>query len=91
MHYQALHGMFRVSQGYVPCSDGTLESGYEKIAIYANRRDDWTHAARQRPDGWWTSKLGSDVDIIHLTPEDLEGVEYGTVVMFLKRPNTVKT
>jgi hypothetical protein len=50
--YQAFESI-----GYVRCADGQLEAGFEKIALY------WldgkpTHAARQLPDGSWTSKLG---------------------------------
>jgi hypothetical protein len=44
-----------------------------------------THAARQRPSGSWTSKMGNAEEI-----EDelraLEGEIYGTVVLILKRP-----
>src|SRR4051812_33981478 len=44
--------------GYVICDDATLEPDYEKIAFYASRGGIPTHAARQLPDGRWTSKLG---------------------------------
>src|SRR5215469_2501487 len=46
------------SLGYEPCTNDALEAGYEKVSLYADGRGDWTHAARQLPDGWWTSKLG---------------------------------
>jgi hypothetical protein len=61
------------SLGYVRCDDGELESGNEKVALYAGDLGDWTHAARQLPDGWWTSKLGQGVDILHSTPGALTG------------------
>jgi len=69
----------------VRCDNGTLEDGIEKIAIYADSRDEWTHAAHQRDDGWWESKLGDDIDILHSTVECLESLLYGVVVQYLKR------
>lgn len=73
--------------GYVPCAGDELEPGFEKVAIYAKTHamDKPTHAARQRPDGLWTSKLGPDEDVHH-TLKDLEGKRYGRVVKILKRP-----
>ncbi len=72
------------TKGFVPCDDGTPEHGYEKIALYA-LRGEVTHAAIQRENGKWQSKLGEDEDIEH--PLDgLEGPFYGSVVAFFKRP-----
>lgn len=71
--------------GYDPCPDGDREPGSEKIAVYADGHVP-THAARQLPDGTWTSKLGADVDIIHTTPHGVEGGVYGRVCCFLRRP-----
>jgi len=59
------------SLGYEPCSDGKLEPGFEKVAFYA-RDGKPKHAARQLPDGFWTSKLGPAIDITH-TLDGLEG------------------
>ena len=53
------------------CESGDLEVGFEKVAIYAQADGAPTHAARQLPDGTWTSKLGQEVDIGHT---DLQGV-----------------
>jgi hypothetical protein len=42
--------------------------------VYVSRRrgDLWVaHAARQLPNGKWASKLGDDVDIVHVKPEDI--------------------
>jgi hypothetical protein len=49
-----------VSFNYVTCADGSIEIGYEKVALYEDPDPDlgWSHAARQLPDGRWTSKLG---------------------------------
>lgn len=73
------------TRGFESSSDGSLESGVEKIALYA-KGDRTTHTARQLPWGHWTSKLGTDVDIEHETPEELEGPSYGTVAAFMWRP-----
>jgi len=77
------------SVNYVPCADGSLEDGIEKVAIYA-LGDEVRHAALQNEDDSWTSKLASDEDIRH-TLEGLEGPAYGKVVAFLKRPKLPAT
>jgi hypothetical protein len=72
--------------GYVQCHGPELEQGFEKLALYALANGFPTHAARQLPDGWWTSKLGFLDVIEHATLEALEGDAYGKAVKFLKRP-----
>lgn len=71
------------SLGYEVCATGDLEPGLEKVALYANQSTP-THAARQLPDGFWTSKLGELEDIRHVL-EQVEGDSYGHVVKFLSR------
>jgi hypothetical protein len=77
--------------GYAPCDmDGSLESGWEKIALYGRLeggRMEAQHAARQLRDGRWTSKLGSEEDIDHLSVRNLyrSAAGYGEVVLYLKR------
>ena len=74
--------------GYEICSDGRLQAGYEKIAIYTNDGGP-THAARQLENGRWTSKLGNYHDIEHDSLEALNGDgygEYGSVAVFMVRP-----
>jgi hypothetical protein len=76
-------------KGYLPCADGKLEDGIEKVALYA-RPDSVgkpviTHASRQLSNGKWTSKLGMCEDIKHYTPEDVNGPIYGVVIQFLSR------
>jgi len=72
------------TQGYERCNNALLEDGYEKIAIYANESGP-QHAARQLDDGRWTSKLGEDEDITHVTLEALSSDLYGRPVCFLRR------
>ena len=71
---------------YRECDDGSLEEGYQKIALYANASGMPTHAARQLPDGAWTSKLGVLEDIVHATVNDVNGDLYGAPVQFMRRP-----
>lgn len=73
------------SLGYGECMGEDLESGFEKIALFANDQGVPLHAARQRPTGLWTSKLGELVDIDHALRE-LEGEAYGSVALVMKRP-----
>jgi hypothetical protein len=72
------------SLGFVACQGTELELGFEKIAFLANNNGEPTHAARQLPSGRWTSKLGFLEDIEHVL-HDLEGTEYGAVVLVMKR------
>ncbi len=77
--------LYEIRGGYQPCDDAGLETGFEKIAIYAGSDGEVTHAARQTEDGNWTSKLGSWEDISHKSLAGLEGDCYGKVVQILKR------
>jgi hypothetical protein len=70
--------------GYVVCNDDQWEAGYEKIALFALVGVP-KHAARQLPNGRWTSKLGPREDIEHAL-HDLTGMRYGAVVLVMKRP-----
>lgn len=70
--------------GFEPCDAGDPERGYEKIVLYA-RDGQPTHAARQLPDGKWTSKLGKDSLVTHLSPRGVEGPIYGAACCFLRR------
>lgn len=74
------------SLGYEPCPDGALEYVYEKIALYADSEGVPTHAAIQRENGVWQSKLGDCEDIAHATLECLNSEAYGAPVQFLRRP-----
>jgi hypothetical protein len=74
------------SIGYVRCVDGELETDVEKVAFYALDGQP-KHGARQLPNGKWTSKLGKSIDVTH-TLRGVEGLFYGRVVGFMKRPRT---
>ena len=70
--------------GYGPCHDGGLEAGWQKVVLYACSGTP-RHMARQLENGVWTSKLGSSIDIAHVTVEELEGPAYGSVEQYLRR------
>jgi len=72
------------AHGFEVCDGEDLEAGFEKIALFADGTEP-THAARQLPDGAWTSKLGFLEDISHQSLRALEGSEYGQVVAVMKR------
>ncbi len=85
----ALENAFK-SLGYAECTDGTLEAGFDKVALYGSSLM-YTHAARQLPDGKWTSKLGKMHDISHDTPDDVAGGVYGEIIEFMKRAKLTST
>lgn len=70
--------------GYVECEVRDHEPGLEKLAIYA-KSEYPLHVARQKENGYWTSKLGPREDIEHEL-DGLVGTEYGGVVRILSRP-----
>jgi hypothetical protein len=70
--------------GYQVCENYELETDFQKIAIYVLKKKP-THVARQLDDGKWTSKLGSNEDIIHHNLDGLEGEKYGKVTTVMKR------
>src|SRR5262245_29836601 len=75
----ALEAMFK-ALGYEDCGmDAGFEPGLEKVALFGHALH-YTHAARQLPNGKWTSKLGKAEDIEHDTPDDVAGGVYGEVV-----------
>ena len=75
--------------GYEECPECCLEQGYEKIAFYAQcigGKLRPTHAAKQLPNGRWTSKLGPLEDIEHSDLDDISGPTYGKPIRFMRRP-----
>jgi hypothetical protein len=71
------------SLGFIPCPSDAPETGFEKTALYALAGAP-KHAARQLPNGRWTSKLGELEDVEHAL-EGLVGSWYGKVVQIMRR------
>jgi hypothetical protein len=72
------------SRGFEVCKNGDIEEGFKKIAIYA-LRGEVRHAAKQKKNGLWSSKLGKDHDIVHEL-DAVAGPIYGKVVKFMRKP-----
>lgn len=72
--------------GYTACEDDRFEPGHEKVAVFALMGRP-KHMARQLASGRWTSKLGMGEDIEHAL-HDLTGMQYGSVVLVMKRPQS---
>jgi len=72
------------SVGFVACDNDDVESGFEKVALFANDQNIPLHAARQQANGRWISKLGEREDIEHAL-RDLVGEAYGAVALIMKR------
>jgi hypothetical protein len=79
--------------GYCICDHETLEASYEKVVLYVDKDGLWSHAAKQCPDGQWTSKLGNLEDIVHRMSQALAGPEpaYGQVACYMKRRRLEQT
>ena len=73
------------SYGYEICISSDYEEGYRKIALFQDDIGDCTHAARQKGDGLWTSKLGCEHDIEHKMPHSIEGLNYGKIAQFMRK------
>ncbi|MGO4904847.1 DUF7689 domain-containing protein [Flavobacterium sp. W20_MBD1_R3] len=71
---------------YTICEDGDYEIGYEKIAIFISEIGEPTHASRLLPNGYWTSKLGPNIDVSH-SIYSIEDGDYGNVSVYMKRVN----
>lgn len=70
--------------GFRVSDDPELEPGVEKIAFFV-KDGEVKHAARQLPDGSWTSKLGKIEDIVHDDLEAVEGEVYGRCAVYMAR------
>jgi hypothetical protein len=74
--------------GFEPCNDFEHEVGYVKVVVYATTQRgsfEPQHAARQRTDGQWTSKMGQREDITHSGPDAVGGGMYGRPVRYYRR------
>ena len=70
--------------GYEQCDDAKLDDGYEKVALYGSPQK-WRHAAKQLPDGRWSSKCGFLDDIAHNDLSDIYCDAYGVLQCIMRR------
>ncbi|MGH6917459.1 MAG: DUF7689 domain-containing protein, partial [Geminicoccaceae bacterium] len=61
--------------GWTETANSAVEPKLQKIALYVLLGEP-THAAKLLPSGWWSSKLGPDIDLAHKLDE-LKGPVYG--------------
>jgi hypothetical protein len=72
--------------GYQMCNNQNLEAGLEKIAVFAFPNGEPTHATRQLPNGYWTSKMGPWHDVEHTLNSLNNSRGYGNVAIIMSRP-----
>ena len=70
--------------GFEHCQDSSLESGYEKVALY-EEQGVGEHAALQTAAGRWRSKMGRGPLIEHRSPQSLSGGMYGEATVYMRR------
>jgi len=46
--------------GYKPCRNGLYEPDYDKVALYTHNATYFEHAAIQKDNKWWISKMGEN-------------------------------
>ena len=72
--------------GYTVCGNELYEEGLVKIAIFVRDEGSPTHAARQLPNGRWTSKCGRYKDIKHeLIALCGPKPAYGNIACYMKK------
>lgn len=71
--------------GFVNCENNCIESGFDKVALFANK-EGWTHAARVIGNNILHSKIGTAWDIHHSGGDTFENSEYGHIYAYMKRP-----
>jgi hypothetical protein len=69
--------------GYEVCEHVRKEKGFSKIVLFTKEGIP-THAARQLPDGLWTSKLGILEDVKHSLTTISNGL-YGSINLVFKK------
>jgi len=70
--------------GFQICESVAYNKLYDRIALFSDIEGRPTHATRQLASGFWTSKLGRDVDIEHEL-HAIEGEFYGHVFCIMER------
>lgn len=71
--------------GFVLCDNTEVELGFEKVVLYGNNSIP-EHAARQLPNGRWSSKIG-EYEVIEHDLYAFDGGKYfSKIIIILKRP-----
>ena len=73
---------------YEICEDDSYSLKFRKLAIFADKANDFKHVALQFGPDIWTSKLGYE-NILKHSLADISGGTYGNVYCFMRRPRTI--
>jgi len=71
--------------GYKPCRNGLYEPDYDKIALYTHNATYFVHAAIQKDNKWWISKMGEN-ELFEHTLDALFNNNISRKVFFVRRP-----
>lgn len=74
------------TEGFQTCDDGEWEDGFRKIAIFYDKKDEFTHAVLLVSKGVWKSKWGRESDFVH-SLNDVHSHDFGNKCVFMKRPD----
>lgn len=74
-----------LEQGFEICDNSLVELNIDKICIYADENNVFTHVCLQMENGKWKSKMGNYEDIYHDDLESLLGSFYGSPKVYMKR------
>lgn len=72
--------------GYNLCRNSSYEPDFNKIALYTYNATYFVHAAIQKDDKWWISKMGEN-ELFEHTLDALFNDNISRKVYFVKRPN----
>lgn len=67
------------------CEDASIEEGYDKVVLFCDNADNWTHAARIIGDGIEHSKFGQGWDAFYSGNGIFAGSCYGQEYAYMKR------
>lgn len=71
--------------GFEVCDSCLMESGYDKVVLFCDDNDNWTHVARIVADGIEHSKFGKGWDAFHSGNNIFIGSSYGHEYAYMKR------
>jgi hypothetical protein len=71
--------------GYTFCRNGIYEPDYDKVALYTYNATYFVHAAIQKDNKWWISKMGEN-ELFEHTLDALFNENISRKVYFIKRP-----
>lgn len=71
--------------GFTVCANADMEEGFDKVVLFCDDNDNWTHAARIVAKGIEHSKFGQKWDAFHSGNDIFIGSCYGHEFAYMKR------